>query len=58
MIDHYLSFEEAYKKRNILPAWGIHVSCVALDDLIKLKEIAGREQDLADIESLKKYGKT
>ena len=57
MTDHYLSFEEAYKKRNILPAWGIHVSCVSLDDLIKLKEISGREQDLADINALRKYGK-
>ena len=57
MTDNYISFEEAYKKRNILPAWGIHVSCVSLDDLIKLKEIAGREQDLADIDALRKYGK-
>jgi predicted nucleotidyltransferase len=58
MTDNYLSFEEAYKKRTILPAWGIQVSCVALDDLIKLKEISGREQDLADINALRKYGKT
>jgi predicted nucleotidyltransferase len=57
MTDNYISFEEAYKKRNILPAWGIHVSCVSLDDLIKLKEISGREQDLSDIEALRKYGK-
>ena len=57
MTDNYLSFEEAYKKRNILPAWGIHVSCISLDDLIKLKEISGREQDRADIDALRKYGK-
>jgi len=58
MTDNYLPFEEAYRKRNVLPAWGINVSCVSLDDLIKLKEISGREQDLADIDALRKYGKS
>jgi predicted nucleotidyltransferase len=55
MIDEGLPFEEVFKRRNQMEAWGIGISVVSLDDLIKLKEISGRAQDLADIEALKKF---
>ncbi|OGC08657.1 hypothetical protein A2230_05915 [candidate division WOR-1 bacterium RIFOXYA2_FULL_36_21] len=57
MTENYISFEQAYKRRKKTKAWGINVSVASIPDLIKLKEISGRTQDLADIEALKKYGK-
>ena len=56
MTTNPLDFEEAYKKRIVKSAWGIDISVVSKEDLIKLKEIAGRAQDMSDIEALKKFG--
>jgi hypothetical protein len=56
MNEEPLPFAEAYKRRKIMRAWGIDISTVSLGDLIKLKQISGREQDLADIEALNKIG--
>jgi predicted nucleotidyltransferase len=55
MVEEGLPFDEAFKRRNQIEAWGIKLSVVSLDDLIKLKEISGRAQDLADIEALRKF---
>ena len=57
MTKNYLSFEKAFKKRIITEAWGVTVNVASINDLIKLKEIAGRPIDLADIEALKEFGK-
>jgi len=51
-----LPFAEVYGRRKNVTAWGIEVAVVSLEDLIRLKQMAGREQDLADVEALKKYG--
>lgn len=48
-----LPFEQAYSRREIRGLAGIQVSLAALDDLIALKEQAGRAQDISDIEHLK-----
>jgi predicted nucleotidyltransferase len=53
MTENYISFEKAYKKRIITESWGIDVSLIGIDDLIKLKKIAGREKDMEDIKLLK-----
>ena len=55
--ENYIPFDEAYKRKKIVTAWGINISVASIDDLIKLKKIAGRSQDLSDIEALEKYGK-
>ena len=48
-----LSFEPAYSRREVRDLAGIGVSLAAVDDLIALKEQAGRAQDISDIEHLK-----
>ncbi|MEW6620477.1 MAG: DUF6036 family nucleotidyltransferase [bacterium] len=48
-----IPFEDAYQKRKIVVAKGMEIPVVSIDDLIKMKEIAGREQDWADISALK-----
>ncbi len=54
MIMDCIDFEEAYKNRKILSDKSNVVSVVSFDDLIKLKEISGRDRDLYDIKILKK----
>jgi len=57
MIDNPFDFDEMFARRAMMDSKGVKLSVVAVDDLIRLKEIAGREQDLCDIESLKKFVK-
>ena len=56
MTENYLPFAETYARKKLLKAWGTEVSVIGFEDLIKLKQISGRDQDLSDIEALKKYG--
>lgn len=55
MTSNPIDFEGAYKDKVEKTAWGIKISLISKTNLIKLKEIAGRAQDLADIESLRKF---
>lgn len=48
------SFEKAYKRRKIFRSETTPVSTVSPQDLMAMKKSAGRVQDLADIEILKK----
>ncbi len=54
MIQDYINFDEAYKKAEKISDGKLIVSMISIDDLIKLKEIANRPNDRADIEVLKK----
>lgn len=49
-----LPFDEAYGRRPMREVAGIPVFLAAAVDMIALKEQAGRAQDLADIEHLKR----
>jgi hypothetical protein len=52
MIMEYIDFEKAYKRREYTKK-GLKLPLISIDDLIKLKEIAGRERDKTDIRALK-----
>ncbi|MFH1825963.1 MAG: hypothetical protein ABH823_01550 [bacterium] len=52
MIDSPIEFEQAWGKRQVISHWGTEISLISLDDLIELKKIAGRDQDLSDIKLL------
>ena len=54
MIQDYVDFEKAYKNRKILADDKISVSVISIDDLINLKELAGRGRDLLDLKILRK----
>lgn len=54
MINNPIDFDNAYKRRSIIHKWETDISVVPKEDLIKLKEIAGRDQDLSDIALLKR----
>lgn len=45
-------FEEAYGRREIRTLSGVGVSLASLEDMLTLKRLAGRAQDVADIEHL------
>jgi hypothetical protein len=49
-----LPFDEAYGRRLVREVAGIPVSLAGVDDMIILKSKAGRAQDWADIEHLKR----
>ena len=54
LVDNPIDFEECYERRAIY-RYEIHeVPLIAIEDLIRLKSLANRQQDVADIQSLKK----
>lgn len=48
-----VGFEKAYKEREIMKAGPIKIPVISIRCLKRMKAIAGRPQDLADIEALK-----
>lgn len=56
---HHLpvGYEKAKKKEFLLKVGSLTLRLVSLDDLIRMKKSSGREQDLADIEALRKLRK-
>ncbi|MBZ0092225.1 MAG: nucleotidyl transferase AbiEii/AbiGii toxin family protein [Sulfuricellaceae bacterium] len=49
-----LAFDEAYPRRNTRLVGDVPISLAAMEDIITLKTLAGRAQDLADIEHLRR----
>lgn len=47
-----MSFAKVWKNRQKIDFFGVEANFVSLDDLIELKKLAGRPQDLADVENL------
>ncbi|MCB1036272.1 MAG: hypothetical protein KDD47_20780 [Acidobacteria bacterium] len=53
-VEEPLNFEAAWERRVRAMLPGLEVSVVDLEDLITLKEDAGRPQDLADVHALRR----
>jgi hypothetical protein len=54
MLESNIDFEELYNHRETMKAGDIDIPVCSIDDLIKLKEISGRERDNWDIDTLRK----
>jgi hypothetical protein len=52
-----VKFNEAYAKRKQLPLMDFDVSVISYHDLVVIKMIAGRPQDVADVDVLQKINK-
>jgi len=48
-----ISFAGSYSKKQIVEARGIRINVISVEDLVALKKMSAREQDLKDIEMLK-----
>ena len=49
-----MDFAKAFQNKTIKKAKGIAINLVSVEDLIQMKSFNGRQQDLSDIEVLKK----
>lgn len=52
-IDNPIDFNELDKKKTIKKAKDIEIPIASIDDLIELKKLAGRDQDILDIKKLR-----
>lgn len=50
-------FEEAWQNRRLVEYQGQAISFIGYNELLRLKALAGRPQDIADIEKLKRRNK-
>jgi hypothetical protein len=51
-VDEPIPFAAAYKRKQTVKAGELPIDVISMDDLIALKKISARPQDLADIEML------
>ncbi|MBI5198420.1 MAG: hypothetical protein HZA09_00125 [Nitrospirae bacterium] len=54
IINTPVNYEQASKNINYMSLYGVSIPLISIDDLIKMKEKTGREQDGADIRYLRK----
>lgn len=54
VISHPVDFDSAYKNKTEKCVKDFKINLISIDDLIKMKTFSGRNQDLSDIELLKK----
>lgn len=52
MMENYIDFVSAYRRRKVVSDGNLKISIISIQDLIKLKKIAGRERDQIDIHAL------
>lgn len=52
MVEDYIDYQKAYRRRKIISAGRMKVPVASINDLIRLKRIAGRERDEIDIRAL------
>jgi hypothetical protein len=51
---HPLNFEISFKNKVVKAAEGVKIFLAPVEDIIKMKKASGRDQDLSDIEMLRK----
>lgn len=51
-VDEYINYDEIDKEKKIISADAIEIPVISIRHLKELKKIAGREQDLKDIQAL------
>lgn len=54
IIDAPIAYPEARKRAKKITVQGVPIPVISIDDLIKMKQAAGREMDKADVQYLKK----
>ena len=54
LLEDNIGFRQAYARREIIKTGNLTINLVNIDDLIRLKEIAGRERDKNDVRALRK----
>jgi hypothetical protein len=54
LLEDKIDFRQAYDRREIIKSGELTINLVNIDDLIRLKEIAGRERDKIDVKALQK----
>lgn len=52
-----IPFPAAWRRRRVVRAGRLRIPVLSIRDLIRLKRIAGRRQDLADIDNLRRLEK-
>jgi len=57
LIEHPLDFEKSYQNKITRKVKDIKIYLVSIDDLIKMKQLVGRNQDISDIALLNKVKK-
>lgn len=53
-LENPLNFDNSYKRRKVATIGSLKISVISLDDLKKLKTIAGREKDRSDLQQIEK----
>jgi hypothetical protein len=53
MIDHPVEFRRAYLRRETIRPGGLSIPLAGIPDMLRMKRLASREQDLYDIAFLK-----
>lgn len=54
VLSHPLTFDQAYQNKIVKKVEKIKINLIAIEDLITMKNSAGRKQDLSDVKLLKK----
>ena len=54
LLEDNIGFRQAYARREIIKTGNLRINLINIDDLIRLKEISGRERDKNDVRALRK----
>ena len=52
-----VTFDEAWRNKKVVTMFDVLINFIGLEELLKIKAKAGRKQDIADIDKLKKRNK-